>query len=65
MGQETIALTRAEMKKIVAIEKVIDHQLTVREGAELLELSTRQLLRLKKRYLTEGAQGIKGRANVA
>ena len=46
------------MKKIVAIEKVIDHQLTVREGAELLELSTRQLLRLKKRYLTEGAQGI-------
>ena len=46
------------MKKIVAIEKVIDQQLTVREGAELLELSTRQLLRLKKRYLTEGAQGI-------
>ena len=46
------------MKKIVVIEKVIDHQLTVREGAELLELSTRQLLRLKKRYLTEGVQGI-------
>lgn len=50
---------------VILSKNVIDHPLTVREGAELLELSTRQLLRLKKRYLTEGAQGIKGRANIA
>lgn len=58
MEQETITLTKAEMKKILVIEKVIHRHLAVKEAAEMLELSTRQVLRLKKRYLTEGPQGI-------
>jgi len=58
MEQETITLSRAEMKKVLVIEKVIHRQLAVKEAAEMLELSMRQVLRLKKRYLTEGPQGL-------
>lgn len=58
MEQEKITLSTAEMKKVLVIEKVIHRHLAVKEAAELLELSTRQVLRLKKRYLTEGPQGL-------
>lgn len=58
MRQETITLTEAEMKKVLILEKVMDRKLTVREAAELLELSTRQVIRLKKIYQQEGAQGL-------
>jgi hypothetical protein len=58
MGQEIITLTTAEMKKVIVIEKVIVRQMTVEEAAALLGLSTRQIFRLKKTYITEGAQGI-------
>ncbi len=58
MGQETITLKEEEMKKVLVVEKVIHHYLTVREAAELLEISPRQVLRLKKRYLKEGPQGM-------
>lgn len=58
MGQEKITLTKAEMKKVLVVEKLVAHQLKVVEAAELLGLSTRQVLRLKKRYIEEGAEGI-------
>jgi predicted transcriptional regulator of viral defense system len=58
MGQETITLKEEEMKKVLVDEKVIHHYLTVREAAELPEISPRQVLRLKKCYLKEGARGM-------
>jgi transposase len=58
MGQEKITLTKAELKKVLVIEKLVARQIKVAEAAELLQLSTRQVLRLKKTYLEEGAEGI-------
>jgi transposase len=58
MGQEIITLTTAEMKKVLVIEKVIACQITVEEAAALLDLSTRQVLRIKKTYVEKGVQGI-------
>jgi hypothetical protein len=36
MEQETITLTKAEMKKVLVIEKVIHRHLAVKEAAEML-----------------------------
>jgi transposase len=58
MGQEKITLTKAELKKVLVIEKLVARQLKVAEAAEFLQLSTRQVLRLKHKYITEGAEGI-------
>lgn len=58
MGQETITLTRAELKKIKVIEKILDRHMTNAEGAASLGLTTRQVIRLKKTYLEKGEQGI-------
>ncbi|MCA0754541.1 ISNCY family transposase [Paenibacillus sp. N4] len=51
-------MTRAEMKKVLVVEKVMDGHMTNREGALSLGLSERQLIRLKKKYQAEGAKGI-------
>lgn len=49
MGQEKITLTKAELKKVMVIEKLVAHQVKVVEAAELLGLSPpRQVLRLEK-----------------
>ncbi|MGG4034166.1 hypothetical protein ABEV74_10780 [Paenibacillus cisolokensis] len=50
-------MTKAELKKVLVIEKLVARQIKVAEAAELLQLSTRQVLRLKKIYLAEGAEG--------
>ncbi|WP_240421817.1 ISNCY family transposase [Paenibacillus periandrae] len=50
-------MTDAEMKKVLVIEKVIASQFTIREAAERLGLSNRQVIRLKKTYQQEGAKG--------
>lgn len=41
-------MTKAELKKVMVIEKLVAHQVKVVEAAELLGLSPRQVLRLKK-----------------
>lgn len=51
-------MTTSELKKVLVIEKVIHLHLTVEEAAEMLELSTRQVFRLKKVFITEGPQGM-------
>lgn len=50
MGQEIMTLTKAEMKKVLVVEKIIDGRMTNREGAAALGLSERQVIRLKKKY---------------
>ena len=47
-------MSRAEMKKALVVEKILDGRMTNREGAEALGLSIRQVIRLKKRYRSEG-----------
>nr|WP_019004700.1 ISNCY family transposase [Cohnella laeviribosi] len=51
-------MIKAELKKVLVIEKLVARQIKVAEAAELQQLSTRQVLRLKKTYLAEGAEGI-------
>jgi transposase len=58
MGQETITLTNAEMKKVLVVEKVLDGQMTNMEAAAVLGITTRQVIRLKKKYMGEGTAGI-------
>ncbi|MDI4647119.1 helix-turn-helix domain-containing protein [Cohnella sp. F6_2S_P_1] len=42
------------MKKIVVVEKIISGHMANAEGAAALGLTSRQVMRLKKRYVTEG-----------
>ncbi|MGE3758056.1 MAG: helix-turn-helix domain-containing protein [Pseudobdellovibrionaceae bacterium] len=45
------------MRKILVIEKLVNGDTTAVEAGKELGLSKRQILRLKKRYLSEGAKG--------
>ena len=47
-------MTKAELKKIFVVEKIISGHMTNEEGAAALGLSSRQVIRLKKKYVTEG-----------
>lgn len=58
MGQETITLTRAELKKVRVIEKILDGHMTNAEGAATLGITIRQLIRLKNTYKEKGEQAI-------
>ena len=51
-------MTKTELKKLLVVEKVVDQQMTIVQAAAYLNLSTRQVKRLKKSYLTEGAKGL-------
>lgn len=48
-------MTQQEMKKLRVIDLTIAGNITVREAAELLDLSERQVFRLKKGVLEQGA----------
>jgi transposase len=56
------------MKKVLVVEKIINGHMTNSEGAERLGVTKRQIIRLKQRYMEEGAHGIihknKGRTPV-
>ncbi len=66
MDKEIISLSRAELKKAFVIDKLIHHQLTTAQAAQVLGLSTRQVLRLKAKVQQEGSgaltHGNRGRA---
>lgn len=49
-----MTLTRAELKKVLVVEKILDGRMTNAEGADALGLSVRQVIRLKRKYVTEG-----------
>lgn len=48
-------MTKQEMKKLRVIDSAISGNVTVKEAAGLLGLSERQVLRLKKGVLEQGA----------
>ncbi|RJE87728.1 hypothetical protein D3P07_15615 [Paenibacillus sp. 1011MAR3C5] len=52
-------MTKAELKKVLVVEKLLSKQITNREGAAALNLTERQVIRLKKKYqLGEGTKGL-------
>jgi len=53
MRKETFNMTPREMAKLRVIDQTIAKNITVREAAELLNLSERQVLRLKKSTANE------------
>lgn len=54
MRREIFNMTQKEITRLRVINQTIDGVLTIREAAELLGLSERQVLRLKKGVKTEG-----------
>lgn len=54
MEQETLTLNRTELKKVIVVEKILGGHMTIKEGATALRLTERQIIRLKKKYQTEG-----------
>jgi len=57
MGRE-IRLSKKESRRVYVMERVAGGQLTVRQGAELLGLSERQVKRLKRRVAEAGVAGL-------
>lgn len=55
---EIILMSTREVKRVCVIERLVDRLLTVREAAELLEVSVRHTYRLKARYLSEKEKGL-------
>ncbi|MBZ4666485.1 MAG: Integrase catalytic region [Mahella sp.] len=53
--EEQYCMTESEMQKLVVINKVIDGTLTASEAAQVLDLSVRQIFRLKKGVKEQGA----------
>ena len=49
-------MSRAELKKALVIDKLIQHQITTVEAAEVLGLSPRQVLRLKAKVIEHGSE---------
>lgn len=58
MGQERISLTKQELRRYKVVSQWIENSITGFEAASILGLSYRQVLRLKKRIVEEGATGI-------
>lgn len=47
-------MSQKELKKVIVVEKIISGHMTNAEGAALLGLTCRQVIRLKKKYVDEG-----------
>lgn len=58
MERKFIQLNRKEEKRALVIGRVISGDLTIREAAELLQLSDRQVKRLKKGVLEKGLEAL-------
>jgi transposase len=55
MREEIFAVTQREITKLRVVNQTIDRVITIREAARLLNLSERQVIRLKKGVLQHGA----------
>jgi len=51
-------ITEVEMKRYSILKRVIDGFITLKDAAELLGLSYRQILRIKKRFIQDGIEGL-------
>ncbi len=55
---ETIAMNQKELDRLHVFKKLNAKEIGQKEAARLLQISTRQIRRLQKRFLLEGAQGL-------
>ena len=55
---EQYHMTKKEMRKLQVVEKLIDKSVTLKEACQILELSSRQVLRLKKGVRIYGALSV-------
>jgi len=53
-----VMMSERELNRIEVLAQIDDGRLTVQNGANMLDLTTRQMFRLLKRYRTEGASAI-------
>ena len=51
-------MTKKEMRKLQVVEKLIDKSVTLKEACQILELSSRQALRLKNGVRIYGALSV-------
>ena len=56
--QDIIIMSNRELHCVEILQKLIDKRLTEHEAAKQLDLSVRQIRRLKKAYKVDGAIGI-------
>jgi transposase len=67
MNKKRVTLTIKELKRLKVVEEMAAGRMTASQGAQALELSVRQVRRLKKAYREQGAAGLahgnRGRAS--
>ena len=56
--QDIITMSNKELHRVEILQKLIDRRLIEHEAAEQLDLSVRQIRRLKKAYKVDGAIGV-------
>jgi transposase len=58
MDKGKATITHKELKICVVMQRLVKKQITIQEAAKILKRSTRQVLRIKVRYLEEGDIGV-------
>ena len=58
MQSGLLTMSNKEIERLAIIEKIVDKRLRQHKGAKLLGLSSRQMIRLVKKYRKEGAAGL-------
>ncbi len=58
MNKKRVTLTHKELKRLKVVQEIEAGRMTASQGAEALELSVRQVRRLKKAYQEQGAVGL-------
>jgi transposase InsO family protein len=53
-----LELTQGEIDKMIILERIKNNDLTQEEAAKIMKLSSRQVRRKLKRYITAGAEGL-------
>lgn len=56
--KENVQMSIKEAERLSLMKQVDNKSVTLRRAAEELGLSVRQIKRVRKRYLTEGAEGL-------
>jgi len=58
MSKEYLTMRPHEVRRLTVIQRLLEGQLSLAQAAEILQLSTRQVLRIKKRVREEGEKGV-------
>ena len=58
MSQELVTMTKKEVRRVEVLSIALSGGLTNKDASELLGVCVRQFIRIKKKFLQEGAQGL-------